>query len=119
MAQRQPSDVNINCNQESDFLDAAGSNTHGLRNMDSYDGNRDSDIKWARCNLCLHVVCGAYCGAGPRGLLCYCFCLSFFTKISIYKVALQCFGVVGWPGVRFPFNLYIKFPLLYKIDLLV
>lgn len=44
MAQRQPSDVNINCNQESDFLDAAGSNTHGLRNMDSYDGNRDSDI---------------------------------------------------------------------------
>eukprot|EP00986_Skeletonema_menzelii_P005314 scaffold1914_cov110-Skeletonema_menzelii.AAC.1 len=43
MAQRQFSDVIFEGDQER-FLSTADNNIHDVRNMDSYDGNRDSDI---------------------------------------------------------------------------
>ena len=43
MAQRQFSDVSFECDRER-FLSTADNNIHDVRNMDSYDGNRDSDI---------------------------------------------------------------------------
>ena len=82
---------------------------------------RDWMYEMGRPAICVCMLCVVRTAARALGAcyVMYCFWLRFFRKIPVYKVALQCFGVVGWQGVRFPANLSIKFALWWKVDPLV
>jgi hypothetical protein len=56
-------------------------------------------IKWGALHWQLHVVCGVYCGAGPRGLVKKGFCLIFFTIYLSVKLLCNacCLPVPGVP----------------------